>query len=252
MNELAQSGWYVFAADRDEKVFNVFASELNIHPLHIDVTMQESVDEAFKFIEARTDGLDAIINMAGVLQIGAMVEIPIGDFQHAMNTNLFGVFNMNKRFLPLILKRHGRIIILSSEVGTQMAAPFNGVYSATKHALEAYADALRRELNFLGIRVIKIQPGPIRSEMTKGAENLFARAVEDSKYFKMNISKGLPYLPRVYRRASDPIHVAKAVLRALESKRPRIAYPVKRDLARRLIDYLPVRWADWLIKTMLS
>ena len=252
VNELVRNGWYVFAADRDEKVFKVFSSESNIHPVHLDVTMQESVDEAFKYIEARIDGLDAIINVAGVLQIGAMVEIPIEEFQLAMEVNLFGVFRVNKRFVPMVLKRKGRIIILSSEVGTQMAAPFNGVYTATKHALEAYADALRRELNFLGIRVIKIQPGPIRSEMTRGAENLFVRAVEDSKYFKMNISKGLPYLPRVYRRASDPIHVAKAVLRALESKRPRIAYPVKRDLSRRLVDYLPVQWADWLIRTMLS
>jgi NAD(P)-dependent dehydrogenase (short-subunit alcohol dehydrogenase family) len=252
VHQLAKKGWIVFAADIDERVLRVFESEENITPVQLDVSDQESVDKAYEFVGARTDGLDAIINMAGVLRIGAMVEMPISDLQYSMEINLFGVFRVNKRFLPMVMKQKGRIIMLSSEVGTQNAAPFNGAYAATKHALEAYSDALRRELGFLGIYVIKIQPGPIKSEMTRGAERLFVMAEQDSRYFKKNISKGMSYLPKVYRQASQPVLVVKAIVRALESSHPRTAYPVKRDLFRRLVDYLPVRWADWLIKTMLS
>lgn len=249
---LVRKGWFVFAADIDETVCSAFSSVDKVTPMHLDITNQDSVDNAFKLIDSQTDGLDAIIHMAGVLKIGAMVEVSIEDIQTALEINLLGVFRVNRKLLPLLLKRKGRIIILSSEVGRQTAAPFNGIYSMTKQALEAYADALRRELIFLGIKVIKIQPGPIKTEMTKNAEQLFVEAVNDSKYFKKNIAKGITYLPKVYKNAHDPIYVTKAIIRSLEAPNPRTAYTVKRDLPRRILDWLPAKWADRLIAKMLS
>ena len=122
----------------------------------------------------------------------------------------------------------------------------------SKHALEAYSDALRRELAFLGIKVIKIQPGPFKTSMTKHAEALFVEAENNSVYFKQHIKRGIPYLPKVYKNANDPIHVAKNVLKALTVKNPKIAYLIKPDLLRLMLDKLPVRWADKLIKMALS
>ena len=249
---LCERGWYVIAADVQFE--EGYAPSINetVEQIQIDITNDSSAKAAFDRISQRTGGLDAVIHAAGILQIGSMVELPIDKLQQALDINLLGVYRINQIFLPLILKRRGRIIHLSSEVGTQTAAPFNGMYSITKHALEAYSDALRRELMFLGIEVIKIQPGPIKTSMTKSGEDLFAEAERNSVHFKKQLNKGRSYLPSVYRDAHEPMVVAEIVLKALESKSPRIAYRVVQDTTRRLLDLLPDKWSDKLIKYFLS
>ncbi len=218
----------------------------------MDITNDKSIEEAYKQISSQTGHLDAVIHMAGILKIGSLAELPVSDLEKALDVNLLGIYRVNKQFLPLLLHRKGRIIILSSEVGRQTAAPFNGIYSISKHAIEAYSDALRRELAFLGIKVIKIQPGPIKTSMTENAAQLFIKAEMSSTYFKKNLSKGISYLPKVYKNAHDPAIVARAVMKALKSSHPRTAYLVKPDKLRMLLDLLPAKWADILIKIMLS
>ena len=249
---LVQDGWFVFAADVQETVLDDYKDIENITPLRIDITNPNSIQEAFDFISSQTTGLDAVINMAGILKIGSMAELPVTDLEKALEINLLGVYRVNKQFLPMLLERKGRILTLSSEVGTQSAAPFNGIYSITKHALEAYSDALRRELNFIGVKVIKIQPGPFKTNMTKNAEQLFLNAQKDSIYFKENLAKGIPYLPKVYKNAHDPIGVARVILKALNASNPKTAYSIKPDIPRKILDFFPTKWADKLIKKMLS
>jgi NAD(P)-dependent dehydrogenase (short-subunit alcohol dehydrogenase family) len=249
---LSNIGWHVFAADIQQDVFTFYENNESITPLRMDITNAESIGEAYKLISGKTGHLDAVIHMAGMLKIGSLAELPVSDLEKALDVNLLGIVRVNKQFLPMLLQRKGRIIILSSEVGRQTAAPFNGIYSISKHALEAYSDALRRELAMLGIKVIKIQPGPIKTSMTEHAEQLFIEAEKSSAYFKKNLAKGISYLPKVYKQAADPVIVAKAILKALGSPRPKIAYLVRPDKMRMLLNLLPDRWADNLIKWIFS
>jgi len=249
---LSKNGWHVFAADVQQNVIHDYKQIEHVTPLLIDITNSESIEKAFKLISSHTTGLNAVIHMAGTIKIGSLAELPISDLTESLDINLLGVYRVNRQFLPLILQGKGRIIMLSSEVGKQMAAPFNGIYSISKHALEAYSDALRRELAFLGIKVIKIQPGPFRTDMTKNVEQLFIEAQKNSSYFKKNLGKGIPYLPKVYRNAHDPALVAQTILKALESASPKTAYSVKTDTTRMLLDLLPVKWTDKLMKKILS
>lgn len=249
---LVGEGWTVYAADVSMEVFDRFKSVDHVIPLQVDIANEDAVEKAFETVSKQTSGLDAIINMAGILVIGSMIELPLPQVMKAFEINLWGVYHVNKRFFPLLLKRKGRVINLSSEVGTQMAAPFNGTYAMTKHALEAYSDALRRELAFLDIKVIKIQPGPFKTDMTRHGEQLFREAHEQSKYFKQNLEAGIKFLPKVYAEAHDPKYVVGAIVHALQTPNPKIAYAVRRDFSRRVLDWLPVRWADALLKKMLS
>jgi len=249
---LSRDGWHIYAADFQADVFARYEHNPNITPVLMDITNADSIEKAFQFISSQTTGLDAVINMAGTLMVGSMVELPLKDLQKALDINLIGIYRVNKQFLPMLLERKGRIINLSSEVGRQTAAPFNGVYSISKHALEAYSDALRRELAFLGIKVIKIQPGPFKTFMTKNAEQLFIEAEKNSVYFKTNLAKGIPYLSKVYKSAHDPVHVAKVMNKALNSSNPKTAYRIKTDLSRMILDKLPEKWTDNLIKKILS
>jgi NAD(P)-dependent dehydrogenase (short-subunit alcohol dehydrogenase family) len=245
-------GWRVFATDIREPDSIPSDDGANYSFIPADVTSEESVSNAFRLISAQTDELDAIVHMAGVLQVGPLVEIPEDYLNQSLEVNLMGVFRVNKHFYPLLRQHQGRIIIISSETGRQTAAPFNGPYAISKHALEAYADALRRELSLLGIRVIKIQPGPVKSEMTRSGEQKFREAAEASVHFNRALSKGTTYLPGVYRKACEPDLVAHTVVKALESSRPRISYRVKHDMLRSWLDLLPARWSDKLVKNALG
>lgn len=252
MIELLKSDWHIFAVDIHPEIPALFKNTTQITPLVIDVRDTHSIEKAFDLISCKTDGLDAIISMTGILKVGSLAELPLDDLKQVMEINLYGMYEINKRFLPLVIARKGRIITLSSEVGTQMAAPFNGFYSMSKHAVEAYSDALRRELAFIGIKVIKIQPGPFKTSMTKNAENQFIEAEKESLLFKKNIAKGIPYLPKVYKNANEPVLVAQCIISALNDPYPKIAYAIKKDRTRQILDLLPVRWADWMIKRALS
>jgi len=236
---LSNSGWHVFAADIQAEIYDHFKNAANIQ-------------KAYKQISAQTNGLDAVIHVAGILRVGSLVELPVLELERALEINLLGVYRVNKQFLPLLLAQKGRVIILSSEVARQSAAPFNGIYAISKHALEAYSDSLRRELSSLGVKVIKIQPGPFKTDMTKKAEQKFSEARKESIYFKKQLSKGLSYLPRVYKKAHDPVLVARTILKALKSSNPRTKYLIKADPSRMLLDLLPVKWADKLYRKVLG
>lgn len=252
IDQLVKNNWHVFAADIREEILTTYKKVPEVTPLVVDITKDASVQEAFNTISARTEGLNAVINMAGILKIGSMVELPVSELENALQINLLGSYRINKQFLSLLKVRKGRIINLSSEAGKQRAAPFNGVYAISKHALEAYSDALRRELVFLDLKVIKIQPGPFKTNMTKNAEQQFIEAEQSTVHFKKNLSKGISYLPRVYKKAHNPELVAKIILIALTASRPKTAYSVKTDVSRYLLDRLPVKWADRLIKKVLE
>jgi NAD(P)-dependent dehydrogenase (short-subunit alcohol dehydrogenase family) len=249
---LSKNGWHVFASDIKEEIFDHFKETAYITPLVMDITNAESIQKAYQQISDRTIGLDAVIHVAGILKIGSLAELPVSELEKALEINLLGVYRVNQQFFPLLLQQKGRVIILSSEVARQTAAPFNGIYSISKYALEAYSDALRRELAFVGIKVVKIQPGPFKTDMTRRAEQLFIDAQKDSVYFKKQLSKGVSYLPRVYKNAHDPVHVARMIMKALESSNPRTSYLLKADASRMLLDFLPVKWADKIIKRVLS
>ncbi|RLD22479.1 MAG: short-chain dehydrogenase [Bacteroidetes bacterium] len=252
ISELTKNQWHVFASDVNPTILEKYKDNKWVTPVLMDITDQSDIDKAFDVIAEQTSGLDAIINLTGILVVGSVVELPIETIQKIIDINLLGAYRTNQKFLPLIINRKGRIINISSETGWQTAAPFNGAYALSKYALEAYSDALRRELAFLDIKVIKIQPGPFKTEMTKHIEQKFAKAENESKLFKKNLAKGQTYLPGVYKNAHEPVILAKTIVQVLNSKNPKTAYSLKSDKARSFLDKIPIRWADKLIKRALS
>jgi NAD(P)-dependent dehydrogenase (short-subunit alcohol dehydrogenase family) len=247
---LASKGWHVFAADMNPSDTDE-REHPRITPVHTDITSEASVRDVFAFVSDKTDGLDAIIHLAGILLIGSLVEIPSRDIERIMNVNLLGAYRINRTFLPLLLHRKGRIITVTSETGWQRAAPFNGPYAISKHALEAYSDALRRELSLLGIRVIKVQPGAMKTGMTGKVEDLFSDARQSSRLFKENLEAAVDLTKDVFEKAADPERLARVIHKILTVKHPKIRYSVMPDKARSVLEWLPVRWADRIYQRIL-
>jgi 3beta-hydroxy-delta5-steroid dehydrogenase/steroid delta-isomerase len=248
---LAERGWQVFAADFDKVALEKMAGVANITPVFIDVTDPASVAAARETVRASVDGLDAIVNFAGILAVGSMVDIEEATLQRVLDVNVMGTFRVNREFFPLVNNRQGRIVNISSETGWQSGAPFNGAYATSKHAIEAYSDSLRRELALLDIPVVKIQPGPFKTDMVSGIEGQFDRAIEGSGYFKDVLQRMKLMAVKAGGEGHDPALLASVIFHVLTVAKPKAAYSVKPDVKRMVLNYLPTRWADALLKKVL-
>jgi len=249
---LAERGWRVFAADFDAEALEVVAAEANITAIPLDVTDSASVDAARRSVEALVSGLDGVVNFAGVLAVGSLVEIEEAALHRVLDVNVMGTYRVNKAFFPLVLARKGRIVNISSETGWQSGMPFNGPYGMSKHAIEAYSDALRRELMFLGVPVVKIQPGPFRTEMVASIERVFSAAAAASTHFGKLLGELMHLATKEQAKAHDPLLIAQTVHRALTTPHPPPAYSVKPDLQRAALNLLPARLADRLLRLALA
>ena len=249
---LAERGWHVFAADFNQASLDHMTGIDNITPLLMDVRDTGSVAEAVNKVRQQTDGLDAVVNFAGIMVIGSGIELEEAIFQKVLDVNVMGTFRVNQACFALLKSRKGRIVNISSETGWMSGGPFNSAYASSKHAIEAYSDSLRRELALLDMPVIKIQPGPFKTDMVNSIKASFERASDNSREFKATIDKLKPLAVQEGDKGLDPSYLASIIHRALTVTKPKAAYSVKADPGRSLLEYLPVRWADALLKKVMT
>jgi NAD(P)-dependent dehydrogenase (short-subunit alcohol dehydrogenase family) len=244
----ASRGWRVFAADVRPP-----DASASILPITVDVTDTGSVEAAVATIagEAPT-GVQAVVNFAGIMLVGPLVEVAEADLQRILDINVLGTYRVNKALFPLVRQGKGRIINISSETGWQHALMLNGPYAMSKHAVEAYSDALRRELMFLDIPVVTIQPGPFRTDMVGGIRAAFDRAAASSSAFEKLIRRVGAMAAAEEKKAHDPQLLAEVIWQAVTSASPRTHYSVKPDRRRAVMDRLPPRIVDAALKRGLA
>jgi len=247
---LVSHDWQVYAADCDQTALAALKGRKNIMAISLDVTRTDSVQAAFAEVKKHTDHLDAVINFAGILRVGSMIEMDEKVMQQVLDINLMGTWRVNKIFFPLLKK--GRIINVSSETGWHTASPFNGAYAMSKYGIEAYSDALRRELSIYNIPVIKIQPGPFKTNMVANTVNGFYQAAEKSTLYKKQLKHFGDLVDEANKKACDPALLAEVIYGALTVNKPKAAYSVKADPGRSFLEYLPIRWSDGIFKKILS
>lgn len=241
--ELAARGYRIFALDI--AIENLMGcSSATIIPIQCDITDAHSLLCAKEKVQGLTDRLDAIINVAGIFAMHSLSEVDPTELEHLIAVNCMGSVRVNQTFLDLLVPGQGRIINCSSEVGRFAAIPFNGPYTISKKALEAYNDTLRRELGFLGYRVIKIQGGSFRTAMHARTEEQFAHFKETTKLYGPTLKLLEPILKWELRHVHDPRHFTNALIKALEAKRPKSAYRVKNSPLLKLLTMFGQRFTD--------
>jgi NAD(P)-dependent dehydrogenase (short-subunit alcohol dehydrogenase family) len=147
--------------------------------LPLDVTQAASVDQAVELALERFGRIDVLVNNAGYALRGAIEEVTDEQAQSLFDVNVIGVMRITRAVLPVMRRQmSGRIINISSIAG-RLATPVNGVYSASKFALEALSDALRLELAPFGIQVVVIEPGSIKTNFAQTAEDQAEAPVQD-------------------------------------------------------------------------
>ena len=167
----------------------------------------------------------------------------------AFDVNVLGAYRLVREAFPLLSRRAGTVVLISSE-SARFAKPFNGPYTISKYALEAYADCLRRELLLSGVRVAVVQPGSFHSALLMNAGDSVGTRVENSPFVRQ-----LEMVQRLLRREWETgitaERVARVVVRALFASRPRARYRVGNNRLRAFLRLLPARIADMLIRRFM-
>lgn len=249
---LIKDGWYVFTCGRNKDALAEFESIKNAHPLAVDVTSQESIDSAYAEVCAETNRIDALINFSGVQQMSSLVEGDIKIVEQMIEVNLMGMVRMNKTFFPLVKHCNGRIINCSSECGWMTPQPFNGPYTLSKYAVEAYNDSLRRELMFLDIPVIKIQPGSFKTAMHNSTSKSFDRLINGTSLYRDVLEKMKGMMVFELKMANDPKYLVDAVMRAVNDPSPKQKYRVKNSPLLGVVEILNPYIVDGMYKKILK
>jgi NAD(P)-dependent dehydrogenase (short-subunit alcohol dehydrogenase family) len=221
--------------------------------LALDVTEEDSLRAAVDRVESACGGgLGALVNNAGYGEYGPVEEVTLDAVRRQFETNVFGLLHLTQLVLPgMRARRAGRIVNVSSMAG-RMTLPGGGVYHASKYAVEALTDALRFELRGFGIAVSLVEPGPVHTQFVEEATS-----VTDSPgpyaAFRAGVARrnAAAYAGPAARFASSADDVARVIVKAIESSRPRARYlvgPTSRTLVRSRA-FLPTAVWDAVLRT---
>ena len=243
---LASHGFRIFALDRviEEK-------QENIIPIRVDITSQESIQEAVAIVHQYTNSLCAILHFAGVYMLDSLVEMEAERFRHIFDVNFQGSFLINKAFLPF-LKEGSRILITTSELAPLDPLPFTGIYAVTKGALDKYAYSLLMELQLLGISVSVLRAGAVDTGMLGVSTKALDRFCENTRLYTCNAGRFKKIVNQVEARCVSPEKIAKKILKILGKKYPRFAYSINRNPLLLLLNIFPKRIQFWAIKMVLK
>ncbi len=235
---LADMGWGVYAADIVRKGLSHLAHNSKIMPLELDVTSDAHVKKAVRRISEHRIKLTALVNNAGVFFPGPLMDFSQLRFERQFAINLFGAQRITKALFPFLMESRGRIVNISSVAGF-VATPFSGAYAASKHAIEGWSDSLRRELKPLGIDVVIIEPGLIKTALWQIDGNERLEHFNESILYGAYRKKLEHEMGMVSEIGIDPSVVAKTVGKALIASNPKPRYLVtENQLQYKLVKFL--------------
>ena len=223
---LAAEGYFVYAGARKQADLDALNKIPNIQSVRLDVTKQAEIDAAVKTVRAGGKGLYGLVNNAGIVVSGPLTEIEEDELNWIFNVNVIGVFRVTKAFAPLIIESKGRISNISSISGV-LSGMLWGPYGMSKHALEAYTDALEEEMALFDVKVSAINPGNYRSRIGTKESSVLAKkpyAQPGSPYAEA-MAGHIEYLSdrSMYK---EPDEVTAAVVHALFADAPKPNYLV--------------------------
>jgi NAD(P)-dependent dehydrogenase (short-subunit alcohol dehydrogenase family) len=249
--ELAAHGFRVFGSVRRQEDGRPL-EQAGVTPLLLDVTDETSIRAARDRVGELLDGasLVGLVNNAGITSPGPVELLDLDEFRRVFEVNVLGVVAVTKAFLPLLKKSRGRIVNMSSVSG-QIATPFIAPYVASKFALEAISDCLRRELHPFGVDVIVIQPGNVRTPIWRKSIDRDLSPVLNTPYERV-ITKMRDHAALMEQTAMPPSRVSEAILHALTADRPATRILVVRKAwVHRIQRLIPDRVMDRKIAQLL-
>jgi len=247
----AAHGWETWGTVRSEEKGEALRQEAATHhvvervrPLVLDVSDHDAIVSAWKELPP----FYAVVNNAGYSELGAVEEVSAAEAKAQLDTNLVAPAVVASCALPAMRERRaGRIVMVSSMFGRAAVAPLNGWYHASKFGLEALSDVLRMEVAGVGVQVSIVEPGFFRTSIdSRALEKVRVLAERADSPYREAYKRTIDGFASAGRLAPPPSQVARAIVSAVESRRPLQRYLVgldavaittaERFLPRELID----------------
>jgi NAD(P)-dependent dehydrogenase (short-subunit alcohol dehydrogenase family) len=191
------------------------------HPLFpLDVTSDVSVGRLVGEIVEKEGRIDAVVNNAGIVIAGALEDSTPSEALQQLETNFLGVLRVTRAVLPHMRRQGSGNIINIGSIGGLLAIPYQGLYSASKFALEGLTESLRLEVRQFGIYASIVEPGDHRTALTR---NRIRTAASTAAYAE-RAERAIEQMAKDEQAGPDPEGVARVVLKVLESRRPRLRY----------------------------
>lgn len=211
---LAQSGHRVYAGARSFSQGKEPPAGCRALPL--DVTEAESVRAAVETVLRENGRLDALICCAATFTMAPLEELPAETLEDMLRVDVVGMARCVQAALPFMRRQGGGHIVLFSSLNGLFSIPFQGAYSAAKHAVEAYAEALSQETRRFGIRVTVVEPGDCRG----GSQKYRLTHIEADSPYAAAFRQGTAKIHHDESHGLSPERVGRAVARAVGRKNP--------------------------------
>jgi len=257
--ELAKAKFHVIASMRDitrrsrlDEAAKSAGVTDRIDIWALNVTNFEAMPEFVSQIIRDYKRIDVLLNNAGFAVAGFIEDLALEEIRSQLETNFFGHVAMTKAVLPFMRQQRSGHIIMLSSIGGLTASPTLSSYSASKFALEGWTEALRLELNALGIKVVLVEPGSFQTDIwTRNAE--IAKKARDGS--SPNRERGERMRDRVQNlHKKDPIVVARAIAGIAQDANPKLRYLVGNNARIQLWmkRILPWKWHEKVIARVLK
>lgn len=251
---LLDAGHRVYAtARRPDSVADL--AERGAKTLALDVTDEGQIEAAVRAVQDAEGAVDVLVNNAGYGLQGPVETMAMDEVRREFETNVFGLVRLSQLVLPGMRRQGwGRIVNVSS-IGGKLTLPGGGFYHGSKYAVEAISDALRYEVKPFGVRVVLIEPGPVKTEFGTAATTGLSSGGGPYESFEAGLHEQITDVFQGTRSklASKPKTVARAIERAIDASAPLPRYRV--GLVARLLlttrKLLPDRAWDAFLRTQM-
>jgi NAD(P)-dependent dehydrogenase (short-subunit alcohol dehydrogenase family) len=232
---LARSRFLTYATMRNLKKSETLKSlaekeNLPIEIVQLDVTDDRSVKNAIHSITAETNRIDVLVNNAGYALNGAFEDLAMNELKDQYETNLFGVARVTQAVLSIMRKQKSGIIVnISSGTVTMGGFPGGSAYVSTKFAIEGLSKSMGYELEPIGIKVVLVEPGVIRTNFVNGIVAAKKSQDPNSPYSQLIQKMFASFKPMLENGSSADV-VAKVVVDAVTSENPSLMYLAGKDM----------------------
>ena len=247
---LARQGHKVYAAARRLELMEPLKAD-GVQVLRMDVTDEASMQQGVEAVIQAEGRIDVLVNNAGYGFFGAIETVPMEEARKQLEVNVFGLARLTQLVLPYMRKQGSGRIVNTSSIAGKMAFYMGGWYNVTKYSVEAFSDALRMEVKPFGIDVVMIEPGAIKTDWGPIA----AKHLKESSAGTVYETAGTQWANNMdwfYKTnaLSNPSIIAKAICRAVNSRRPKARYCRGRFsfVGRIAHALMPARWWDAMMR----
>ena len=218
----------------------------NLESLEMDVDDDRSVERAVGRVLQAAGRVDVLVNNAGFGIAGSIEDTSIGEAKAIFETNLFGVMRVCKAVLPSMREEGSGLIVNIASLAGRIALPFQGLYTATKFALEGLTETLRMEVRPFGIHVAMIEPGDFHTRFTDNRR--WTAASQDVSVYKASALQALAVAASDETNGASPEIIARLLERIITHPSPRLRYSVGAVFQRAVATlklFLPDRLFEW-------